>query len=643
MKHCRNLFQAIFGDRQGYLCLSVTEDIKAKRGYHERFLRWPDQEEEVVEWVERNKAKDCYFCPHLLSKARRRKEFALPGRAVWSDLDDCQPEELGRYGEPKPTIVVQTSAAQGSRPAHWQCFWLLQSDWEPERYEHLNRRIAVAYADLGADKSGWDRTQLLRIPGTCNNKYNRPFLVKIKGSHSIGYQPEHFGGLPQIEPTDGTMGIAVGANLPQIRIADLRVSQHIKNMIQHDYPVGGRSERIWEVERAMAEAGHSPDEVLSVLLHYPIGEKFGTRQQAEADVRRAFSKEGLEMTPQGQGGAEILNVPLDDYVPRMPAESLIEGLAETRDRIAFAATAGEGKSNKMLCLIAQAARGDPIWGRFAVPRPLKVALIEEELTGERPQDIVRHIAETIGPVPKENVRLLRNQTRHGNDVVEGSFEITDTEAIDKLTNALVAFMADIIIVDGWYKFVKNHENEDDIVEPALQWLDHIANRTNAALFVICHTRKATQLPLGSTGRFDSISGKGLHRWARTKLILRRMSETWKLYSRLYGSSSNPAWGDLDYLVYWNPETWLTSVVGKEETPYELWRIVYPDSSKAESRDTLLRAHAVGITNEDICEITDTKLRAVQYWSSGHTAMPHDKMQRVLARIREKEAQRGWGR
>lgn len=360
-------------------------------------------------------------------------------------------------------------------------------------------------------------------------------------------------------------------------------------------------------------------------------------ERLEQDIGRVIGKVEQEGEEQG---APILDIPLLDYEPAMPAQSLIDGLAETRDRIALAASAGEGKTTKIQCLAAQAAKGIPVWGRFAVPRPLKVALIEEELTGERPKQIVEHLEETIGTIPRESLRLYRAQRLYEGKLVEGAFTITEQAEIDKLSKALIAYHPDIIILDGWFKFVANQENEDTIVDAAIGWMDFIVNATGATMIVVCHTRKHVPMNLGA-GRFDSISGKGLHRWAKARLILRRIEGEWNLFSKLYGSSSNPEWGDLLYILYWNPETWITSVAGKEDTPSELWRVIYPEDSKAECRDLVLRARAVGLTDKDIAAVTGVSDRMVRYWRAGHSAMTGDKKHILMNKVKQLEKQRGW--
>lgn len=156
----------IFGDLRGFLCLARISRLNGE-GFAQTFFRYPDQLNEAVTWIEENLQEygfDLYLCPHLLKRAERKKEFALPSRVLWADLDECNPKNLGRYGEPKPQLVLQTSQGR------WQAYWFLKQPTAPERVEEMNHRIAIAYKDCGCDQGGFDLTQLLRLP-TLNWKY----------------------------------------------------------------------------------------------------------------------------------------------------------------------------------------------------------------------------------------------------------------------------------------------------------------------------------------------------------------------------------------------------------------------------------------------------------------------------------------
>jgi hypothetical protein len=58
---------------------------------------------------------------------------------------------------------------------------------DPATAEQLNERLTYA---MGADKSGWDLTQLLRPPGTQNHKYEGAPPVRVKEIRSEAYDPD---------------------------------------------------------------------------------------------------------------------------------------------------------------------------------------------------------------------------------------------------------------------------------------------------------------------------------------------------------------------------------------------------------------------------------------------------------------------
>lgn len=112
-----------------------------------------------------SKGREVYWCAHLLTEKRRIKANAAPISALYADIDNGQiPTWL------QPSIVVESS------PGRLQGYWFLEEAIPPDEAEELNHRIAIA---TGADASGWDLTQLLRIPGTPNRKYDGQPIVRV--------------------------------------------------------------------------------------------------------------------------------------------------------------------------------------------------------------------------------------------------------------------------------------------------------------------------------------------------------------------------------------------------------------------------------------------------------------------------------
>ena len=110
MELWEQLFAKIFKGIEGFLCVASYRDIKSKLGFSQSFFRWPEQKDEVSIWIKEHRLNDSYFCPVLFSSPKRRKELALRGHALYADLDDCNPEYLGEYGEPLPSRTCPESS-----------------------------------------------------------------------------------------------------------------------------------------------------------------------------------------------------------------------------------------------------------------------------------------------------------------------------------------------------------------------------------------------------------------------------------------------------------------------------------------------------------------------------------------------------
>jgi hypothetical protein len=132
---------------------------------------------------------DLYFCPHLFETQRRKKEYVSSCPNLWSDLDTCSPENL----KVAPTVTIESS------PSRYQGLWALERPVDPEEAEDYSRRIAYAHSDDGSDRSGWDLTQLLRVPLTYNYKYEPAATVTINDANSKRYRLADFADYPQAE------------------------------------------------------------------------------------------------------------------------------------------------------------------------------------------------------------------------------------------------------------------------------------------------------------------------------------------------------------------------------------------------------------------------------------------------------------
>jgi hypothetical protein len=121
---------------------------------------------------------DVYVSAHAVTEqGSRKKANAAPVRALFSDLDDGRPPDN-----------LPASAVLETSPGRLQGVWQLREATAPQAAEALNKRLAAA---CGADPSGADISQVLRLPGTHN--WTRPGapLVRLLDLHgSVAYSRE---------------------------------------------------------------------------------------------------------------------------------------------------------------------------------------------------------------------------------------------------------------------------------------------------------------------------------------------------------------------------------------------------------------------------------------------------------------------
>lgn len=121
---------------------------------------------------------DVYFCPNLFSRPRRRKGLVLPSCWLYADLDDVRPPEVDksqRDGGDGSPVLVPTIAWESS-PGRFQALWHIDKYLPEESHSRVNQKLTYS---LGADKGGWDITQVLRVPGTINHKYAEKPEVRL--------------------------------------------------------------------------------------------------------------------------------------------------------------------------------------------------------------------------------------------------------------------------------------------------------------------------------------------------------------------------------------------------------------------------------------------------------------------------------
>jgi hypothetical protein len=278
-------FEAIFGTHEGYLCIAHAP--ATKRAFLETYFKWPAQAADIIAHINSVAVgHNVWFGGQLLWEPKRNKINVQECYALWADLDECVP---GAVEPINPPVTLQTSNGR------WQGFWPLKDSTPALIAEDLSCRIARANAERGVDQSGWDLSQLLRVPYTHNYKYPERPLV------SLDIQPivcdlESFLGLPKVENR------SIDWIDPPDRIFDpqtvLQDNLHklepwlvkaIEDPIIRD---GDWSSALWHIERSLFEVGLSREEVYAVVTGTPCNKfaRDGHPERLWWDVLRAEKK-----------------------------------------------------------------------------------------------------------------------------------------------------------------------------------------------------------------------------------------------------------------------------------------------------------------------------------------------------------------
>lgn len=263
-EHLQGFFHFILGDQTGYFALATRRSRTGIWGEH--FFKYPDQVPDAVKFIEKNTPiGDVYFCPTVLREPARTKENVHDSYVLWADLDECPPSEM----LVRPTIVIESS------PNRYQAYWRLKAPVNALEAEAVNKRIAYAHADKGADKSGWDLTQLLRIPSTNNHK-RVPHVTQVKllpsSDASLKYDLEDFSAYKNVDGTDEVQFEDMPSALELSEAGDAemileRIKLSVNPRVWSLYettPVSDWSRNLWQLQLLLIAAGLSKTEVFVV-------------------------------------------------------------------------------------------------------------------------------------------------------------------------------------------------------------------------------------------------------------------------------------------------------------------------------------------------------------------------------------------
>lgn len=528
-----------------------TEQAEAgtrRAGFHEGpAFEWPKDRAKIVKHMADHTHHDLYWCPSLFEEPRRATELATDEHSLWADLDEVDPKDLQEY---PPTIAWETS------PNRYQAVWILNSgDIQGASWPGNENQKMTYY--IGADQSGWDTTQLLRIPGWENHKLDylkngKAPRGKLLWSNGRTYLPDDFEDLPDVEGAlkSNQVTEVIASQIDQVdrtkvlaRVR-LKLTKRTRDLLSAKATTGDRSSVLWEMERSLADAGCTIEEIVAVVratvwnkhegradeLRQLITEATKAISAVPKDVQeQIFEEEGPKATP-NRMAIVLKGLKRKDW--------LVKDIL-TQGGVGF--IAGEPKSHKSwvaLDLALSVSTGARFLGHFDVLDPGPVLYIQEEDSGFMVKDRAKKIwrGKHIDKVTMEGGQLFWSPAE-----TEGSFDpdinlyleqgVTISEEhwqewLDEtLANGMLSTLTNLeepyklLIIDTLMMVAGEVEENkaQDMTTRVFRPLKQLARKHNVAIQLVHHMKKGgEQSQRGGQRLLGSVAN---HAWAEDSLYL----------------------------------------------------------------------------------------------------------------------------
>ena len=461
-----------------YFCVS-TKSSSGK--WRDNFFK-KSELGKVGEFINDNLDKDVYFCPHGFTKPQRLKEHAVAPRLLYADLDAADPRKF----DLKPTVALESS------PNRYVGFW----EADKPVTEELNRRLSYSIA---ADISGWDFTQVLRVPNTRNFKYHNSPKVRILWNDGPIYEVDRLEKMiPQIKTIKGSSEINADA-AEVFREYEAKMPRWLRRELINGKPTAGaRSEMLWKLQNELLEIGCSRDETFTLLWSCPWN-KFRHRRGGEDQLWREIDK-SLDNHMVGGAPKKRQDVAKkkveteedeDDFLAFNPYTKMsdvkleninwvIPGLFARREVTIIEGDPGLGKSYFVQVAAIHICDGKAMPSE--IPYELKAGRV-----------LYFDLENTAGSVTKP--RLIENGIENMDNYFQGEepFSVDDEDRWEMVVEAIEELKPDMIVFDTINTYIgKADTNNSAQTQQALGQFKKLAVRFDCAVVIVRHLTKSSK-------------------------------------------------------------------------------------------------------------------------------------------------------
>jgi AAA domain/RepB DNA-primase N-terminal domain len=544
-------------------------DLPAKvNGYWIPYpLEWPPTDEGTgvsrrIDQSLRDR-EDLYFSVARFSERGRSLERVMPTDWLWADLDEVSPSVATGMGL-MPTIAVESS------PGRYQAYWRLTREFSPTVIERLNRGLTYA---LGADKGGWDLTQVLRVPGTRNFKYaGAPRVRLLWYEEALTYQARDVWAKVKVAVPSAELVGVTGTVLPRKDIP--RKAKQLLWAKADEVVKGEGSHKLWELSCLLAESGLTEDEIYA-LVNVSVWNKWKGVSSGAArlrgDIRKAMTHVRRKAVSGGGSGTKEGRVDRksDNAADRLPRdrgdsddagdETVTTGSGSEADgdgRLPFISygsfmamameepkwliediwtagshgiIGGEPKTSKTTLALALAlavASGRDFLGRYGVGVQGPVLMVQEENAPWMMQDRMRKLAAYSGLISQRDA-VVRPASAGGLGSTVLSvdmpadvplwllnnygFDLSVEEHRDMLEGYVQEVRPILLILDPLYLiFGPVDANSMGDLQPFLKWVIQLRYTYGCAVMIVHHSGKRNENSVGRRAGQRLIGSATLH-------------------------------------------------------------------------------------------------------------------------------------
>lgn len=423
----------------------------------------------IIPFIKNNQDKDIYFCPHGFTKSIRKKEYADPPFLLWADLDEINPYKI----KIPPTVAIESS------PGRYVGLWKV----DEEADDRINQRLSYF---LGADRGGWDYTQVLRVPGTVNYKYQSTPKVRLLWGDGEEYELKK---IDKLLPAVETPGLHTETNSSALyKKWEKKLPTWVRRELINGKPTAGkRSEVLWKLGHTLIEKGLTTDEAFILLKSSPWN-KFKGRRNEDAQLRRELDK---ILNKHFVAHKPLKEEEDDEEHYQFLSRALSEVEEETIDWIWYPYLARgeltilEGDPGLGKSYLAQMVSGSIIDGK-RLPSPKRTEPVKGRVA-------YFDIENSSGTVTKK--RMVANGFQNLNLFFqeEEPFSIDDEDTMDEIYDAIESLRPTLVVFDTLNTYIgKADIHKSSETQQAIGRFRQIAKRFNCAVLVLRHLTKSNR-------------------------------------------------------------------------------------------------------------------------------------------------------